>query len=86
MKHKILFWAGSLAAFLFIVAIAHYKIGMNPKYKILSKTTDLRGYTSVVFTDGLDTGAYDYLTEQEYKLFVETGDPYSSADTSILKP
>lgn len=86
MKHKILFWAGSVTAFLFIVALSHYKNVLNPRYKILSKTTDYRGYTSVRFTDGLDTAAYDYLTEQEYKRFVETGDPYSSNDTTDFRP
>jgi len=40
-----------------------YKV--NPCFEIIKDTTDERGLTSIVITDGIDTFAYDYLKPQQ---------------------
>lgn len=40
-----------------------------PHAKIIKQITDNRGLTSVIFVEGKDTLAYDYLTPKEYKRF-----------------
>lgn len=45
---------------------ADYVKVMSQTKKILKKTTDSRGLTSVVFTQYNDTMAFDYLTRYEY--------------------
>ncbi len=51
---------------LIIVPIARGEIHKQPVQRhIIEKNTDARGLTSVVFTEGEDTFAFDYLTSDE---------------------
>ena len=84
-----------LAVWLFIMAVTYFGIFVMGSKKdkpiILKQTTDNRGLTSVMFTEGKDTFALDYLTKKEYdSVFVcpdcgETGCIYEDIDSRIIE-
>jgi hypothetical protein len=58
----------------------HYAQSLKPlpvyKLTVTKMTVDERGLITVQFTDGMDTAAYDYLTQHEFDQFLKHNDPY----------
>jgi hypothetical protein len=63
----LIFALGTLLVFFTLVFSSCSKVPNQPK--IIKQITDNRGFTSVIFVEGKDTLAYDYLTPKEYKRF-----------------
>lgn len=95
-KRNLIHWAFILP--LIVVILFSCNTKETTRKEVIKKTTDERGLISVVYIDGPDTLAYDYLTQREYNdifhptlnpvRFFKTGDTllptYACIDTLIV--
>jgi hypothetical protein len=69
-----------LVAVVFLFVAAYYAPALKPlpeyKLTVIKTTVAENGLISVQFTDGVDTAAYDYLTQHEYDQFLKHNNPY----------
>lgn len=73
-------WLLTCVLILCIGVAAYYAPSLRPlpeyKLTVIKKSVAENGLVSIVFTDGVDTAAYDYLTEHEYQQFLKHNNPY----------
>ena len=62
------------------------KYEIKPCFEIIQDTTDERGLTSIVITDGIDTFAYDYLKPQQLADFKANNFTHSLIKTDYVCP
>lgn len=58
------------------IVVVCYAVSIYPRIVITKLSVDERGLISVQFKYCNDTMAYDYLTQDEFNKFIQTGDPY----------